>query len=167
MDISNIDFEYDGFFWMGSRDLPSWSGYRSFDSNPIELSSLMSIILICEDEDSTPDSKTFAPLINELLETEGALHQKVLDRILSEFGSETDLCGYDPKQDGLTNPVSSEELKSFIAPNVIYIHQRESESGAIYGFSFSCRWDEEHGIGILIENGNIVEYGNSSCAFEG
>jgi hypothetical protein len=60
----------------------------------------------------------------------------------------------------MPKPTSPEVVADLFTITAIYLHQ----DGSI-GLGGHCTWDEEHGYGVRIKNGKIVEVGHESDAF--
>lgn len=58
-------------------------------------------------------------------------------------------------------------LMRLIAPGGIHFHAEESQGYGYVGFSFSCKWDEEHGLGVLTHQGKVLDVGGPEVSFEG
>lgn len=56
------------------------------------------------------------------------------------------------------------DIVSSIMPVGIYIHNIEHEGIPYIGYEFSCKWDEEHGIGIVLYKKEIVSIGEGDTA---
>jgi len=47
----------------------------------------------------------------------------------------------------------------------INVHQIEKAGVPYVGYQFSCKWDEEHGLGVLMHGDRVVEIGGAETAF--
>lgn len=59
------------------------------------------------------------------------------------------------------------DLARLIAPSTVHVLETEKDGFSQIGFSFRCRWDEEHGLGVLTHKGCVVDVGESETAFTG
>lgn len=57
------------------------------------------------------------------------------------------------------------ELRRLIRPGTVYVLQESQGEFARLGFSFSCKWDEEHGLGAMTLGGVVIEVGGAEVAF--
>jgi hypothetical protein len=57
------------------------------------------------------------------------------------------------------------ELKELLMPLRIYIHETVKDGYNYVGFGFDARWQEEHGIGVLMHKNRIVQHGGEDHAF--
>ncbi|WP_196157198.1 hypothetical protein [Reinekea sp. G2M2-21] len=167
MDISGIEFKFDDFFWMGSVDLPSWHGYRSFNESSELLSSDYPLMLRYEECETPPVPSRFSETIDWLINNAEYLHNQILEKILQEFGNESRMCGYSAKLDGLKTLNNATDIKQFVIPNIVYIHEANNGSVGKIGIRFSCRWDTDHELGLVIVDGEVSAFGYGSRAFEG
>jgi hypothetical protein len=49
------------------------------------------------------------------------------------------------------------DLKSHIGLATVHLLRVVRDGAAYIGFEFGCTWDEEHGLGVMIHQGRIVE----------
>ncbi len=71
----------------------------------------------------------------------------------------------DELEDFLPNPTTPGALKEFIIPATVYIQSADECKEGTIGIEFDCTWDEEHGLGVLIENWKVVEAGPAAIAY--
>jgi hypothetical protein len=57
----------------------------------------------------------------------------------------------------LTEP---DGLKAITGLGTVYIHPVAVDGVAYVGFAFGCRWDEEHGFGVLTHKQRVVKVGH-------
>lgn len=68
-------------------------------------------------------------------------------------------------KDYITSDIQNEEdIISNIMPEGIYIHNIEKGGIPYIGYEFSCKWDEEHGVGILLHKKSKVSIGEGDTA---
>lgn len=60
---------------------------------------------------------------------------------------------------------SKKELMSLILPISVIILDIEKDGIAYYGVQFTCAWDEEHNLGVMLHKNRIVEVGTDDVAF--
>ena len=65
----------------------------------------------------------------------------------------------------LPTPTTPANLKKFIEPSTVYIADgKECEEGTM-GIYFSCTWDTEHDLGVVIRDWKVVQTGSGQVAF--
>jgi hypothetical protein len=47
----------------------------------------------------------------------------------------------------------------------LFVHPVVNNGLAYLGFSFNARWEPEHGVGVMVHDGRIVEVGGADVAF--
>ena len=47
----------------------------------------------------------------------------------------------------------------------VHVHQLQKEGLPYVGYELGCRWDEEHGLGVLMHGSRVVEVGDAGTAF--
>ena len=58
-----------------------------------------------------------------------------------------------------------EDLRRLIRPQSIYVMANPRERLTRVGFSFSCRWDDEHGLGVSTHAAKVLAIGGADDAF--
>ena len=56
-------------------------------------------------------------------------------------------------------------LKSVISLAALYVLDVPNGELAVLGFSFGCSWDVEHGLGVLVRGGEVIEIGDDSITW--
>ncbi|AZZ46650.1 hypothetical protein C1896_18045 [Pseudomonadaceae bacterium SI-3] len=106
-------------------------------------------------------------LANQFCEREERLREIVYKSILTHYLNVAEELRpqFGEKYQQLVHPVESiAQLKELITPAGIYIGELEPAEEAI-GLLFECTWEEEHGLGVLINNWNIKEVSHQDVAF--
>jgi len=57
------------------------------------------------------------------------------------------------------------ELNQLIYPIKIFIMDVEKDGFPYIGIQFDCKWDQEHGVGVMLYKDNVVDIGGSDTAF--
>jgi hypothetical protein len=129
-------------------------------------------------------SDSQAQALRQLLESPTNLRDVVLKAIYDKYaawredyfgtrvssdGGSTWQTGWElPQQfppDAMPEIQSPECLRRLIRPVGIYLMSVPRHGTTRLGFSFSCRWDDEHGLGVTVHNGEVVSVGDSTEAF--
>src|SRR5215204_2224285 len=58
------------------------------------------------------------------------------------------------------------DLTRLIRPHGIHILKDAKDGFAEVGFAFACKWDEEHGLGVLTHKGQVIQVGDGTASFE-
>ena len=59
-----------------------------------------------------------------------------------------------------------DDLRFLLQLSSVYIHPADAQGRGDIGLTFHCEWDDEHGIGVRIRDGKVVDVGYSDCADE-
>jgi len=106
-------------------------------------------------------------LANQFSEREERLKEIVYKSILTHYlnVAEELRLQFGEKYQHLVPPVEDiAQLKELITPAGIYIGELEPTEEAI-GLLFECTWEEEHGLGVLINNWHIKEVSHQDVAY--
>jgi hypothetical protein len=62
---------------------------------------------------------------------------------------------------------SRDGLKRVIRLDTLYVLDDPRNDGAVVGFCFDCTWDAEHGLGVLVRGGKVIELGENAVTWNG
>jgi hypothetical protein len=62
---------------------------------------------------------------------------------------------------------SRDGLKDVIRLNSVSVLDYPGIAMAVLGFCFSCTWDGEHGLGVLVRDGEVIEIGENDLTWRG
>lgn len=102
-----------------------------------------------------------------IVEQQECILNVVFDALYLNYPIWQEEYGYEGDEKTLFMPDISckEDLKLLLVPQKIYIMNIEADNLAYYGIELNCRWDEEHGIGLMLYKCRVVEVGGSETAF--
>jgi hypothetical protein len=131
-------------------------GYLALDVRPLDDSQTSF-------KPTLPQARAF----QYLLENQKALRQTVLDAIFSAYGGWRDsYMAQNMPSENMPKLSKSTDLVRVIAPSTIYVLANEKDGLAHIGLGFTCKWDEEHALGVLTYKGRVVGVGQAETAFE-
>lgn len=104
---------------------------------------------------------------NYLISKQQDILKVILDAVYEHYSTWQEEYGYDADEKELLMPdiFSSFELKTLLYPEKVFIMDIEINGVPYIGFKFTCKWDEEHGIGLMIYKDRVVKVGGSDTAF--
>ena len=106
-------------------------------------------------------------LANQFEEREEELKDSVYKAILEHYQEESEelRLQFGEEYQHLAPPVENiEELKELVTPIGVYIGELEPTEEAV-GLLFECTWEEEHGLGVLINNWKVEQISHQDVAF--
>ena len=106
-------------------------------------------------------------LANEFCEREMELKDSVYKAIFAHYQEEAKelRLQFGEEYQHLVPPVENiEQLKELLTPTGVYIGELEPAEEAV-GLLFECTWEEEHGLGVLINNWKVEEVSHQDVAF--
>jgi len=110
--------------------------------------------------ESGPPTPEQAAAYEYLLANQEAVRDTLVAAILEEYP----LIRQNVLAGGITDPadmpenLSPDDLKSRVGLAVIHILSVAKDGVAYTGFEFGCTWAEEHGLGMMMHQGRIVEF---------
>ncbi|QOR35883.1 hypothetical protein IMX26_03430 [Clostridium sp. 'deep sea'] len=146
-------------FWEGKLLLDNWN---DFYREEIQLTLNIggdSII----DEVTEIHELGYSYLISEQKE----ILEIILNAVFEQYSSWQDEYDYDEDEKVTFMPDISNatDLKPLIYPEKVLIMDVEVEKMPYIGVQFRCKWDEEHGLGIMLYKDRVVEVGGADTAF--
>lgn len=93
--------------------------------------------------------------------------QVTLQAVYREYPEWREDYGYDEEELDEVMPEikAPENLLNLLKPYRVNVLNVEKEDTAYYGIEFACSWDEEHGLGVMLHNGRVIEVGEVDSAF--
>jgi hypothetical protein len=148
------DFTWEGHWWTTAAVLPSWS------DAPI------AIVFAPEGRGGEPLDKQEIALVQWAVDHEAPVSEALLSSLLAEYPSLQDSYGYGDEERAYYMPdvATVAELRSLIDLQAVYVHQVSKAGRPYIGFEFACRWDDEHGLGVLMHGDRTVEIGGVDTA---
>ena len=146
-------------FWEGNLLLEKWNGFYEKD-----LQLILNIGGDCIIEEVTETHESgYSYLISEQKE----ILECIFDAVFENYSSWQDEYGYDDEEKAVFMPdiSSSSGLKPLMYPEKIFIMNVEIEKMPYIGVQLKCKWDEEHGVGIMLHKNRVVKVGSADTAF--
>lgn len=146
-------------FWEGTIQLTEWEKYFG---NKLD-------VKLNVGGDSIVDEITeiHENAFNYFVEQQSSILDIAINKIYLNYPSWQEEYGYDEdeKSSLMPNLTCIEDLKSLIKPEKVYIMDIQTDGMAYYGIDFKCRWDDEHGLGLMFYKSRIVKVGGADTAF--
>lgn len=156
-----MDFTYTGFWWQADVAFGAWSDFIQGDDIPL--------IFAPEGRDEAPMDASEGALVNWAKDNQVDQKSPLLRAILEAYPDfrRNYFEDYDIEEteDDLPTIVAEADLAKVMELQEIYVHQISKDGLPYVGYKFSCRWDEEHGLGVLLHNNRVVEMGGGDTAF--
>jgi len=99
-------------------------------------------------------------------------HQKKIKSVLltalkKDYKNLQDLYDYDEESsaDIMPNVNNISQFKSLIGLSTVHIMNVSKDGIAYVGYEFGCRWDDEHGLGIMTHKHRVVKIGLADTSF--
>lgn len=102
----------------------------------------------------------------EFIEQYPAIYQKILSAVFYYYNE------LRPKYIQMGGPwvklmpaiENEKHLENLLTLNSITISWPYNSAGVKLGLSYSCAWDEEHGLGVVVVGNEIIKVGSADCA---
>jgi hypothetical protein len=166
------EFTFDGFSWVAEVVLPGWAGFRDASGSYAGMDGRASdgtvnLVYAPEGRDDVPLNAAEYEQITWLLENEAAVSAGALAGLVSAYPAlraSYDCYDVHELDDYMPEVRSSDDFRTLIGLSGINIHQIMTGDAPYLGFEFGCRWDQEHGCGILMRGTRVVDVGGADTA---
>ncbi|WP_108883288.1 DUF6985 domain-containing protein [Anderseniella sp. Alg231-50] len=170
---NDLEFEaYEKLFWKTKMSMPIWDefvgeAYASQQASAGRTDRLVEVTFAPEGRDMSPLSDDEIRSVEWLRDNHALLAEPMLKRLQDEYPALKEQYGYSKEECDQWMPAVRhlEDFKPLISLQSASVHQ-VSKNGIPYtGFAFDCTWDQEHGLGFLMHDRRIVDFGDTSVAF--
>lgn len=146
-------------FWEGSILLKDWNKFYGKD-----LQLMLNIGGDCIIDEVTEIHKCG---YNYLISKQKEILETMLGTVFENYSTWQEEYGYDDKEKSIFMPdiLNVTDLKPLLYPEKIYIMDIEMVKMPYIGVQFKCKWDEEHGVGIMFYKDRIVKVEGADTAF--
>lgn len=153
---------WDGYMWSGNIRLRSWAKFMGI---------LKWYLLTVDAEDKAFPTPEQAAAFRHLLDNQASIAEAVARALLEYYpeareGYYDAFDGDDPDEE-LPEVVDLAGLKPLIGLTFVHILSVSRDGVAYVGFELGCKWDTEHGAGVLTHCGRVVATGQASESFTG
>ncbi len=146
-------------FWEGSLLLENWNKFYGK-----ELQLILNIGGDCIIDEVT---ETHESGYNYLISKQKEILETIFNAVFENYSTWQEEYGYDENEKAMFMPdiLNATDLKPSIYPEKVFIMDVEIEKMPFIGVQFKCKWDEEHGIGIMLYKDRVVKVGGDDMAF--
>jgi len=162
-DFGKLTFDADAGSWTGKRRFPDFLPFRETPHAKGKAPTTFELLVDADDQEQPTPAQVRA--FQFFVEHEKDVCGTIIDAVLHwyvrrreqdpEWFEEQD-CPEIDKADGLRDLMTFQGLR---------VRRDEFKGTALTGFSFSCKWDDEHGLGVLVHRGTVLDVGQADVAF--
>jgi len=163
---------YRDFFWTTRAKLPFWEGYQSRkgfygaqdQANPSDGET--EIVYAPEGRRIEPLSDSDIASVVWVVENEASISEALISALFKEYPALQEQYGYsdEEKAEFMPDVTSPDGFRSLIGLSSVNVHQVQKNGIPYAGFEFGCKWDDEHGLGVLMHGTRTVEIGGADTA---
>jgi hypothetical protein len=155
------------FFWAGRVVLNSWAGFQSrlgayastSPGSAPEGTVRLQIAAPADDPPAPPTAEQVAAY-EYLMAHQDAIRDTLVAAIFEEYPR----IRHNVLGDGIVDPAdmpelaSPDDLKALVGLAIVHVLRVVKNGVAYTGFEFGCNWDDEHGLGVMMHQGRVVEF---------
>jgi len=154
--------EDDEALYYNTIDLNNWQLFFKEKKESINYSIL--------DEDSNEINQHSAKHnngIEYLKNNQTTILESILSELLNKYPELQKNYDYpeESKQDFMPDVTQIKDFANLLSPSAIYITSVFKDNIPYIGYMFSCSWDSEHGLGVMMHKNKIIEIGGADTAF--
>jgi hypothetical protein len=156
-----MEFIFNGFWWQTDVQFSVWSDFTQ--SNTIKLT------FAPEGRDEAPMDADEVALTTWVQDNHERQKPLLLTAVLEaypdvrrQYFEDNDI---EENEDDLPTITSVDGLAKVITLEEIFVHQISKNGIPYVGYQFSTRWDQEHGLGVLMHDKRVIKHGGSDTAF--
>ncbi|WP_417209881.1 DUF6985 domain-containing protein [Antarctobacter sp.] len=156
-----MEFTFNRFFWQSKINLPAWSEFTKATATVLTFAP--------EGRDDAPLSAEELALVQWVSGHYAMQKPTILAAVLEAYPEvrrhyfeDYDL---EENEEDLPSIPTAEGLAQVIMLTDVFVPQISKDGVPYVGYQFSCEWDKEHGLGILMHGSRIVEIGGADTAF--
>jgi len=170
MDLQ-FQIEYENW-WATEVALDYWVGFQSrygtcesIDSDR-PLDGKFKLIFAPEGRGAEPLNQYELDLIEWFVDHKQEVSENVMKSVLLAYPGLQESYGYtnDEKIEYMPDVSNIDDFRKLIGLRTVYIHQINKQGIPYIGFEFGCTWDDEHGLGVLMNGCRMVEIGGVETA---
>jgi hypothetical protein len=163
--------------WTGKDVLTAWAGtqerhgaYTSRSSRkPSKGSVMIQIPRLGEDDaNPRPPAPEQVAAYAYLKENQATVTEAIMTALLADYKKlRKRWLKNDPDlQEELPEIGTVEEMRKNVGLGTLHMHGVAKAGHAYVGLELGCTWDEEHGAGVLLHKGRVVEVGQADTSFD-
>ncbi|MFV8556503.1 DUF6985 domain-containing protein [Sulfitobacter sp. SBS6] len=156
-----LEFTFNQFYWQTDIRLMAWAEFTQDETTKLTFAP--------EDRNDAPmdaEEIALATWVQDNHETQksnllNAIFEAYPDfqrQFLEDYDIETN-------EDDLPTITSADDLAKVMTLQEIFVHQISKGGVPYVGYQFSTRWDEEHGLGVLMHDKRVIKCGGAETAF--
>jgi hypothetical protein len=153
---------WNDFYWDGAVHLPAWRGFIPLQEPDGELHLHVSSPV---DEKPEPPSREQILSFQHLLDNQASLREAALQAIFADYPRLRECYGDFVDDESMPRLSAASDLLRLIRPGGVHLLAHPKDGFTRVGFGFSCKWDEEHGLGVLTHRGVVIAIGGADEAF--
>lgn len=158
----------------GTVTLSAWEGFQSrkgaYNSKDRQKTSDGGVKLTVGEfeisEDLLSVSTEQVTAYNFLVAQQGHIKEIILNAILPYYKQLQQQYGYEEDDESMPNVTATSHFKNLIGLSSVHLLTVCKDGSAYVGYEFGCKWDEEHGLGVLMHQQRIIEIGAADTSFD-
>ncbi len=145
-----------------SIELTEWQAF--FDEKTAQIG----YEILDEDGESTEkENEKHKNGLKYLKENQMLVLNNILSELLEQYPSLQEKYNYsdEDKADFMPDITDISGFAMLLSPTNMYVFSEYKDDFPYIGIGFSCSWDEEHGLGVVVHKDKVIKIGDASDAF--
>jgi len=160
--------KFDAGAWEGKMVLKTWAAFGCTVTGPADKGVPLSVAPPGDGDEAVPPAAEQVAALEDLQKHEEAVTAAVLEGIFQQYPAMRDANASWSQKRGVHLPEIKKpaEMKDLICLLSVHVLNVAKDGVAYVGFGFSCEWDDEHGLGVLMHGKRVIEVGIADASFE-
>ena len=168
---NELKFVWDKYYWVSEAKLSSWAGFQNrsgaYGSVGAREASdgTVRIVFAPEGRGEEKLNNDERRLVEKFIEQEPEISKALLTHLVDEYPTLQQQYGYTGRDKKALMPdvLVETDFRKLIGLHTIHIHQVFRKGVPYAGYEFGCTWDDEHGLGILMNGTRPVKIGGADA----
>lgn len=163
---------WSGFHWEGIVHLHTWRGFIPIQqlcpwvtSGVLPDGDLHLNVSSPVDDSPEPPSQEQVASFRHLLDHQASLREAALHAVFADYPRLRECYGDFVDEESMPAISEASALLRLVRPGGVHVLANPKNGFTRVGFGFSCKWDEEHGLGVLTHHGVVIATGGADEAF--
>jgi hypothetical protein len=149
--------------WLGKRKFPAFVPFRQTPHGKGKRRTTFDLFVDAEDE--TDPSPAQMRAIQSFVEHEPEICRKLIDAVFRWYQRRRQQDRRWFEEQECPEIRQPDELRDLMEFHSLRVRRDKLKGTALLGFTFGCKWDDEHGLGVLVHRSTILDVGQADVAF--
>jgi Domain of unknown function (DUF6985) len=164
--FGSLTYDAEDLSWTGKRRFPEFIPCRQTPHGKGKAPTTFDLYVQSEEAEEPPEpSPAQVRAFEFFVDHEESICRKVIDAVFRWYCRRRTQDRKWFEDEECPEIHASDELRDLMEFHSLRVRNDRYRGTALVGFSFGCKWDDEHGLGVLVHRQTIVDVGGADIAF--